>query len=172
MIQIQSKIASPVTEGPIEHLLACHRRIEARLATLELAGHHLEDQPRESLLAISNSLRFLDTSGVLHTVDEEQSLFPRLRSFLKPEEVRYLDGLESQHREVDALYDSLKQTVLQLQQGRTPEHIETYRQLVASLTAAYGAHIASEDSILMEMGRRVLNPAELSAIHNEMRARR
>ena len=76
MIQIQNQIAPPVTEGPIEHLLACHRRIEDRLAILERAGEHLEDRPEESLLAISNSLRFLDTSGVLHTVDEEESVFP------------------------------------------------------------------------------------------------
>ena len=113
----QSKIAPPVTEGPIEHLLACHRRIEARLATLDRAGHHFEDQPRESLLAISNSLRFMDTSGVLHTVDEEQSVFPRLRSFLTTEEVRYLDDLESQHREVDSLYDSLKRRYCSFSDG-------------------------------------------------------
>ena len=172
MIQIQTRISPPVAEGPIEHLLACHRRIENRLHILERAGQHLEDQPQESLLAISNSLLFMDTSGVLHTVDEEESFFPRLRTSLTPEEVGYLDGLESQHRDVDVVYASLKETVLQLQQHRTPERIETYRARVAKLTAAYRTHIASEDSILMEMGRRILSPAELSTIHNEMRARR
>jgi hemerythrin-like domain-containing protein len=172
MIQIQTRISPPIAEGPIEHLLACHRRIENRLDILERAGQHLEDQPNESLLAISNSLRFMDTSGVLHTVDEEESLFPRLRSSLTPEEVHYLDGLESQHRDVDAVYASLKETVLHLQQERTPELIDMYRTCIAKLTAAYRTHIASEDSILMEMGRRILSPAELTAIHNEMRARR
>ena len=172
MIQIQTRISPPIAEGPIEHLLACHRRIENRLDILERAGQHLEDQPNESLLAISNSLRFMDTSGVLHTVDEEESLFPRLRSSLTPEEVAYLDGLESQHRDVDAVYASLKETVFHLQQERTPELIDMYRKCVAKLTAAYRTHIASEDSILVEMGRRILSPAELAAIHNEMRARR
>jgi hypothetical protein len=47
-----------------------------------------------------------------------------------------------------------------------------YRKCVAKLTAAYRTHIASEDSILVEMGHRILSPAELTAIHNEMRARR
>src|SRR5689334_840774 len=110
MIQIQARITPPVAEGPLEHLLACHRRIENRLATLERAGEHLEDRTGEPLIAISNSLRFMDTSGVLHTVDEEQSVFPRLRSSLSPEEIAYLDGLESQHRQVDEVYTSLKQT--------------------------------------------------------------
>jgi hypothetical protein len=91
---------------------------------------------------------------------------------LTPEEVHYLEGLESQHRDVDAVYVSLKETVLELQQGRTPELIDIYRTCVAKLTAAYRTHIASEDSTLMEMGRRILSPADLSAIHNEMRARR
>jgi hemerythrin-like domain-containing protein len=172
MIQIQARITPPVAEGPLEHLLACHRRIENRLATLERAGEHLEDRTGESLIAISNSLRFMDTSGVLHTVDEEQSVFPRLRSSLSPEEIAYLDGLESQHRQVDEVYTSLKQTIEQLHQESTPERIARYRELVAKLTTAYRAHIASEDSILMEMGRRILTADELSAIHKEMRSRR
>jgi hemerythrin-like domain-containing protein len=172
MIQIQTRISPPVVEGPIEHLLACHRRIENRLDILERAGQHLEDQPNESLLAISNSLRFMDTSGVLHTVDEEESFFPRMRASLAPEESAYLDGLESQHQDVDRVYIQLKETILDLQHLRTPERIERYRACVAKLAASYRAHIASEDSILMEMGRRILSPAELSAIHNEMRARR
>jgi hemerythrin-like domain-containing protein len=172
MIQIQNQIAPPVTEGPIEHLLACHRRIEDRLAILERAGQHLEDRPEESLLAISNSLRFLDTSGVLHTVDEEESVFPRLRGCLAADEITYLDTLESQHREVDVVYASLKQIVNQLQQQRTPERLASYRELVAKLTAAYRAHIASEDSVLMDMARRTLTPSQLSEIKTEMRARR
>ena len=172
MIQIQSQIAPPVSEGPIDHLLACHRRIENRLQILERAGEHLEDRFEESLLAILNSLRFMDTSGVLHTVDEEESVFPRLRAYLPADEIRYLDHLESQHREVDEVYSSLKETISSLQLQRTPEHAALYRELVAKLVAAYRAHIASEDTVLMEMARRALSPAELTDIKAEMRSRR
>ncbi len=146
MIQIQSNIAPPAAEGPIDHLQACHRRIENRLDTLERAGEHLEDLFEESLLAIFNSLRFMDTSGVRHTVDEEESVFPRLRNSLSEEQIQYLDQLESQHREVDTLYDSLKEVVSQLQREPNPERILAYRELVEKLTSAYRAHIASEDS--------------------------
>jgi hemerythrin-like domain-containing protein len=172
MIQIQTKIAPPVVEGPIDHLQACHRRIENRLEVLERAGQHLEDRFEESLLAIFNSLRFMDTSGVRHTVDEEESLFPRLRNCLSQEQIQYLDQLESQHRAVDAVYDSLKEVVAQLQREANPERILAYRELVGKLTAAYRAHIASEDSTLMEMARSVLTPDDLAAIQAEMRARR
>jgi hemerythrin-like domain-containing protein len=148
MIQIQSNIAPPVGEG------------------------HLEDLFEESLKAIVNSLRFMDTSGVRHTVDEEESLFPRLRNSLSEEQIQYLGQLESQHREVDAVYDSLKEVVAQLQEEATPARISAYRELVEKLTAAYRAHIASEDSILMEMARSVLTADELAAMQSEMRARR
>src|SRR6476620_8841020 len=134
MIQIQSNIAPPAVEGPIDHLQACHRRIENRLDTLERAGEHLEDLFEESLLAIFNSLRFMDTSGVRHTVDEEESVFPRLRNSLSEEQIQYLDQLESQHREVDKLYGSLKEAVSQLQREPNPERILAYRQLVEKLT--------------------------------------
>jgi hemerythrin-like domain-containing protein len=172
MIQIQTKIAPQVVEGPIDHLQACHRRIENRLEVLERAGQHLEDRFEESLLAIFNSLRFMDTSGVRHTVDEEESLFPRLRNSLSEEQIQYLDQLESQHREVDAVYDSLKEGVAQLQQAANHDRIAIYRELVGKFTAAYRAHIASEDSILMELARSVLTADELAAIQAEMRARR
>ena len=56
--------------------------------------------------------------------------------------------------------------------GRTPDLISEYRELVAKLGSAYRRHIASEDTILVELGRRVLSEAELETIQTEMRARR
>jgi iron-sulfur cluster repair protein YtfE (RIC family) len=120
MVKIELQKAPPIKEGPIEHLFACHRRLEDRLAILERAGGHLESAPGEALTAITNSLRFMDTSGVLHTVDEEQSVFPRLRCHLTQEELAYLDELESQHREADRVYESLKGVVAALTESRTP----------------------------------------------------
>jgi hemerythrin-like domain-containing protein len=172
MVKIELQKAPPVKEGPIEHLFACHRRIEDRLSILERAGAHLESAPGEALTAITNSLRFMDTSGVLHTVDEEQSVFPRLRGHLTQEELAYLDELESQHREADRVYESLKGVVAALTQSRTPELIQQYRDLVQRLAHAYRDHIASEDENLLPIGRRVLDEAELREIHSEMRGRR
>ena len=83
-----------------------------------------------------------------------------------------LEGEAGAVHPMHEIYAALKQTVTQLHQQSTPERVARYRELVAKLTAAYRAHIASEDSILMEIGRRVLTQEELSAIHNEMRSRR
>jgi hypothetical protein len=65
MIKIGQRPAT--IDRPIEHLTACHRRIEDCLATLERAGEWLasEDQKRktEAMQAIAAALRFLDSSG-------------------------------------------------------------------------------------------------------------
>ena len=172
MIQIQKEIAPPVAEGPIEHLLACHRRIEQRLDTLQRAASLLEEDTQASLIAIANSLRFMDVSGVLHTVDEEESVFPRIRQAASAEEIAYLDKLESEHREADRVYLRLKEVAASLLEQVTPERIREFRELIAKLDAAYRSHIASEDTVLVEIGRRVLQPAELETIQSEMRARR
>jgi hemerythrin-like domain-containing protein len=158
VIQIQaSGHQDSVPEGPIEHLLACHRRIEQRLATLERAG--------EALQAIQNSLQFLETSGTLHTVDEEESFFPRLRPALSADESAYVESLESEHREAEALYASLKECISRIDTDR-------YRDLVAQFAGLYRRHIASEDKVFVELGRKVLTRAQLSDIQTEMRARR
>jgi hemerythrin-like domain-containing protein len=172
MVKIELQKAPPVKEGPIEHLFACHRRIEDRLAILERAGAHLESSPGEALTAIANSLRFMDTSGVLHTIDEEQSVFPRMRTHLTADELAYVDELESQHREADRVYELLKAVVASLIKSPTPELIQQYRELVGKLSEAYRDHIASEEATLLPIGRRVLDDSELAEIQSEMRGRR
>src|SRR5579883_1576389 len=113
MIKIGQKPAT--IDRPIEHLTACHRRIEDRLATLERAGELLESPDEtakaEAMQAITSAIRFLDSSGVMHTVDEESSLFPRLLPRLDSGERDYVESLERQHREVDQAYAELKAAI-------------------------------------------------------------
>jgi hypothetical protein len=44
--------------------------------------------------------------------------------------------------------------------------------VVAELRAIYGRHIASEDAVLTEIGRRLLNDQALAEIAGEMKHRR
>ncbi len=172
MVNIELQKSAPVAEGPIEHLYACHRRIEQRLGILERAGEHLSDRTEEALAAITNSLRFLDSSGALHTQDEEESLFPRLREHLSMTELAYLSELETQHDDVDSLYLSLKQAAGLLNVSVDARTIECYRQAVEELISVYRTHIQSEDAVLLEMSRQALTASELFAIQQEMRSRR
>jgi hemerythrin-like domain-containing protein len=167
MIRIGQKPAA--IDRPIEHLTACHRRIEDRLATLERAGEWLasqdEQRKTEALQAIASALGFLDSSGVMHTVDEESSLFPRLLPRLDPGERDYVESLERQHREVDEAYAGLKTA--------TPAGDPVrYCKAVARVAGLYREHIASEDRVLTAIASRHLSGADLDAIAAEMRARR
>ena len=56
---------------------------------------------------------FLDSNGVLHTMGEELSLFPRLRPRLTDEEVAQLDRLQEQHHAVASVF-ALKDVVAEI----------------------------------------------------------
>ncbi len=150
-------------DAPLEHLMACHRRIEERLETLERAAAHLEDRADEALSAFRSAFAFLDTSGALHTADEEESLFPRLLPLLEPGERSYVAGLEHDHTEAHRIYTELK--------GSLDRPVRA-RHLVERLCALYRAHIASEDSVLQEYARVHLDAAQLAEIAREMKDRR
>lgn len=164
MIQIGAPAAT--LDTPVAHLMACHRRIEQRLDTLVTAGDHLANDRERALAAIAKSIAFLDSNGAMHTLDEESSLFPRLRPKLSAEELAYVDSLEQQHGQAEGIYAELKELVSR------GDSLEPYRDCAARLRELYRRHIQSEDQILTALARRLLTETELAAIAVEMRARR
>jgi iron-sulfur cluster repair protein YtfE (RIC family) len=172
MIQIGA--SSATLDAPVDHLLACHRRIEQRLDTLLAAADHLRSNRQDALDAIRKSLHFLDSNGAMHTADEEDSLFPRLRPKLSGEEVAFVDALEEQHEAAEALYSELRQLVSRIaSETEVPSDLtEQYRDCASRLRALYREHIASEDQILTPMARRSLTPGDLAEMTVEMRHRR
>ncbi|MBN8729847.1 MAG: hemerythrin domain-containing protein [Acidobacteria bacterium] len=166
--------ASATLDQPIEHLAACHRRIEQRLETLERAAAALDTQRDEALAAIRNAFAFLDSNGVLHTQDEEESLFPRLRGKLTVEQQSMVASLESDHQLAHHLDSRLRLLVEQIASAPTPAPALSaeLRDLTARFCALYRRHIAVEDSQLAAVSRALLNAAELAAIGAEMRQRR
>jgi iron-sulfur cluster repair protein YtfE (RIC family) len=170
------RIGAPAStiDTPLEHLSACHRRIEDRLATLARAADHWRDSPVEALDAIRKSLQFLDSNGALHTLDEEESLFPRLRPRLTAEEEAHLDRLEQQHHEVESVLTELKSVVAELAASPLPATpLEPrYRELVTRLKDLYRPHMRFEDEVLMRLAGHLLNQGDLMDIAREMKARR
>ena len=172
MITVQQlqKGSQDAAEHPLDHLMACHRRIEDRLATLERAGTAFAENREEALAAIRRSLEFFATNGVRHTADEEESVFPRMLPSLCIEEAELVAGLERQHEEAQLLHDALDRAVEGL--GAEEPDVEGYRRAVADLAEFYRQHIAVEDSTVMAIARRVLSEEQLRAIRGEMRERR
>jgi len=171
---IQIGAPSATIDAPVEHLIACHRRIEQRLDTLVKAAGHLESERERALEAIAKSIRFLDSSGAMHTEDEERSLFPRLRPKLSAEELAFIESLEQHHRLAEVIYSRLKQLITEASaQSRVPaELVGQYRDCADRLRSLYGEHIRSEDEILTRLARRSLTEPELAEISAEMRYRR
>ncbi len=172
MIQIDAAPAGHKIAEPLEHLASCHRRIEQKLDTLERIGAALDENPTAALAALDSTLRFFDTTGRLHTRDEEESVFPRLRPQLDAADLNSVDALEHQHRETDLVYEQLKQSSVDLRADLTPDRIARYRALADRLIGLYREHIAAEEGLVLPLGRRVLRPEQLADIQQEMRDRR
>lgn len=150
-------------DQPVEHLRACHRRIEQRLEALERAAAGIGTQPDEARAVIAKSLRFLETNGTWHTEDEEQSLFPRLLAKIEPGDREFLRQLAEQHEKVEALVARLRETRLD-----DPE----FSGAAADVAHAYREHIAFEEARLLDVAGAALSPAEIAEVAAEMKARR
>lgn len=168
--QLFAAAAAPSPDNVEEFLMACHRRIEQRLDVLERAAGALETNREDALAAFESVFRFLDSSGALHTEDEEDSVFPRLRARMESGERIFLAELEHDHAEAGVIYRHLRSLVERAAEGGMDA--AAIRGAAGELAALYRKHIASEDAALTEYTRRFLAPPDREAIASEMRARR
>ena len=150
-------------DDPMEHLLACHRRIEQRLESLELVAANFETKPDEAREALNAAIKYFDTNGAWHTEDEEKSVFPRILSALEEDEMEFVELLGEQHRGAEACYAKLKAAA---------SFDESFRGVVAEFCALYREHIATEESLLITIGRKYLSAGQLTEISAEMKQRR
>ena len=174
-------VVTPV-DNPLQHLVACHERIEERLQTLERLTMHIRSDSEEKRLqareALDNALRFLKTMGQLHTEDEEASLFPRLlakgdeNSALFTELITLLD---EQHREKEGVLENLMAHAKSLPPApELPSEAQVRRleSLAEHLASLYRPHMMIENQRLIPLAEETLNATELDEIRAEMRKRR
>lgn len=181
MIRLEQIAGKPATgsqaslDHPLDHLMACHRRIEERLEILERAAIHLDGRRDDALEAIDNCFRFLNSNGIWHTADEEESIFPRLQARLNQTDAQFLRNLEAEHREADGLYRQLKELRAALAAAvpaNSEAVIEDFRKVVRHLCEIYRRHIAAEDARFIGIARNGLDESQLSEISREMKTRR
>jgi len=174
--------AGVAINDPLQHLVACHDRIEQRLQILERVIPHLrsdsEEKRREARQALDNALRFLEVMGTLHTQDEEESVFPRVLANAgddAPMLGELTTMLESQHREKEAVFEQLKAHAASFPlapEPPSPEQASRFEGLVAQLAGLYRPHIMIENERLIPLSAPHLNQAQSDEIAQEMRARR
>src|SRR5512138_2593969 len=132
---------------PTGLLSDCHRRIEMFMRALEgvakLVDSPLDEETRQ---ALTTALGYFREAAPKHTADEEESLFPRMRSRggsdveAALERVAALEGdhrrAEELHAETDALFREW------LYEGRLNVEKEArLRVAMAELLAIYNEHI-------------------------------
>jgi hemerythrin-like domain-containing protein len=161
---------------PIGLLTDCHRRIERFLTVLvQLSGKGtLTD---EQCTALETALRYFREAAPKHTADEEESLFPRLRSLDRPEMEAVLakvEALETEHAQADRDHsevDRLGQAWL-ANGSLSPGDAALFSELVKQLADLYRNHIATEESEVFPTAAAVLEREGREAMGREMEERR
>lgn len=164
---------------PIEMLKDCHRRIEHFLDVLKKVNAQFGsgELTPDARRALDASLNYFANFAPRHTADEEQSLFPRMRSSKSTaanEAITELDRLEDDHRRGDAGHALVDQLGREwLAKGRIDEaqRISLQRAL-DELTLLYAEHIRLEEQQVFVLAYQLLDPEQLRDIGQEMRRRR
>ena len=173
-IQIGQPLESDF-RNPLGLLSDCHRRIERFLNVLqsiaqEVNGEELNDEQRR---AFEVALKYFRDAAPKHTLDEEDSLFPRMRN-KQNSALSLLEELHSDHESADRLHHGVDRLGLQwLAQGQLPpDDVKLLIEMITRLSETYARHIAIEDNQLFPLAATLLNRNELTAIAQEMAVRR
>lgn len=166
-------------DAPLGLLSDCHRRIERFLGVLlvvanERRGGTLTDSDR---MVLEAALHYFATAAPRHSADEEDSLFPRLRSSADPQAqaaLEIVDRLQVDHHIANGHHAAVDAFGRRwLADGRLPqEDAADLARHLDILDRLYRAHIQIEDQEIFPAAGRVLTPADIEAVGREMAARR
>ena len=163
-------------DDPLEMLLACHRRIERQLETLERLQAHLQahGMDADASLAAQSVLRYFVKAAEDHHEDEEKDLFPLLEMRIPAgeEKARFnalREKLEAEHAAVREQWSRLRKPLEAIADGiQRPLPAADVQRFVS----AYRAHIAVEEGALQELFDRWIDESDRGALGRSMRARR
>ena len=175
-IQIGAKPDSGF-DDPIGMLKDCHRRIEHFLNILCLVAERAPGRAltQEEADAVQAALQYFRVGGQRHTADEEQSLFPRMRSDEKAAAtLKQIESLEADHRAADDLHLAVERLYSAWAQGQplTPEEEQKLRAATQRLKQLYDGHIRIEEDLVFPTAKESLDQNALAAIGEEFRERR
>lgn len=161
-------------DEPLGLLSDCHRRIERFLTILQKVAL---DAPPESLPkmyreGLQTALDYFDKAAPLHTLDEEESLFPRITS--NPEAAEVIAHLERDHKDSEQYHQIVEQLGRSwLQKEKiSPEARLKFTAAIDYLLKLYGEHIVTEDTLLFPLAARLLDDQTLQEVGKEMAGRR
>jgi hemerythrin-like domain-containing protein len=166
---------------PLAMLVHCHHKIERHIESLEQAAevlHNRLDKERlAAFFAIDMARAHFAGPGVKHTEDEEQSLFPRLRlcgGDAGREALAAIAELEAEHRVAEHLHQSFEELAAKLPRDGSADskEINQLNELIAAISSLYRPHMKVENELVFPVAERVLRPADIERIGDEMHGRR
>lgn len=166
---------------PLDVLFHCHHKIAANLEALRRASDEMRGGDYEDfapiLVTVEGVLTHFSTAGVKHTLDEEESLFPRLRNHRDSAVTDVFDvigQLESQHKRAASIEQSLNKFLAKMAGSERPDEktSDLFCELSESLYDLYRPHIQIENEFVFPAAREILSADELLAAGKEMFERR
>jgi regulator of cell morphogenesis and NO signaling len=168
--------------NPFEKLVECHDHIMSRLSLFDQTLTAIEQQRALGFRSEKDNIKmmfdFIDTSIALHTRDEEEGLFPKLRPKLeeglpsKHGGGTPVDVMEEEHRTVEGVIDRLKDIALLMEKETQPSEVaDLVNEFVGKgrwLVQAYYGHIWKENNVLFPMAERMLSADEKTEVAKAM----
>lgn len=178
LMQIGQKPEHDFNE-PIGMLEDCHKRIlhfiQALVSLVDMVGAAPLDDDDRNLL--EQSLRYFHEAAPRHNADEEESLFPHLRSHFDAQSdpvFARLVSLTNDHRWAEAQHAEVEVIGSRWLASGTlrPTDHTRLRTLVHSLSHFYAHHIGVEEKEVFPAARHILSAAEQNTIGQAMAGRR
>jgi hemerythrin-like domain-containing protein len=171
--------AASTFTNPIGMLSDCHRRIDRFLKSLQTIANEKRGRPldAEYRRALETALKYFREAAPKHTADEEQDLFPSLRSVKQAHIEQVLDRfdrLESDHnlaRKWHRECDEIGMRWLR-DDGLSLRDVAQLGIVLSLLGSLYRSHIAIEEREIFPMAQTALSGPEKAVIGRSMALRR
>jgi hemerythrin-like domain-containing protein len=165
-------------DEPLRLLADCHRRIEMFLGVLEKLATGAETAlTPDRRDALERAVTYFAEAAPHHTEDEEDSLFPRMRTSESPrltDALAELDALEADHVSASALHEGVERLCRDwLRLGSlASRNADTLCKMLGELSHTYTRHIDIEERVVFAAAADVLDTKALTEIGREMADRR
>jgi hemerythrin-like domain-containing protein len=165
----------PQEEDALSLLLGCHQRIRH----FSDVAWRLAESPQAPDLDRADAaravLRYYTIALPLHEADENESLYPRLKSVLPPGELAEANqAMVDQHVGIDVAVAELIPMWREIEWNPSVQEglSERLRNCTIRLRELWNVHLALEEEQVVPAMRRYLSEADLLAVQQEMRLRR
>ncbi|HML80663.1 MAG: hemerythrin domain-containing protein [Betaproteobacteria bacterium] len=172
LLRLIDHVALKETQGRPK--FPCSQRGAGRRADPGGAQEGTDAQAQQAQQAAGKVLRYFDVAAPLHHEDEELHVFPLLR--VSAEEWdgddAVLETLESDHRTLAVLWAELRDWLLQVKAAQALPASAPITDAAQRFSALHAAHIAIENTQIFPAAQARMNPAQISAMGQDMAARR